>query len=102
MTRTQLLAGACLVISCARASGEKGSASSATVVDKTQILYAGDSIAAETRSVVAGWTGVLGAELHDSVVPGLALCDFLEDKPEGMPRENKLKERVRTLRPDLV
>jgi hypothetical protein len=67
------------------------------------VLYAGDSIAAETRDMVAFWTQASGkAQLFDSIFPGLAICDFLEDKPAGMPAAQKLRAKVRAVRPHLV
>jgi len=74
-----------------------------TAADPARILYAGDSLAVETRDTVKWWTQVGGkATLSDSIYGGLAICDFLEGKPAGMPAEKKLKAQVRTLKPQLV
>jgi hypothetical protein len=74
-----------------------------TAANPARILYVGDSIAAETRDTVKWWTQIGGkAVLHDSIFPGLAICDFLDGKPAGVPVERKLKAQVRTHRPHLV
>jgi hypothetical protein len=74
-----------------------------SAADPARILYVGDSIAVETRDTVKWWTQIGGkATLSDSMWGGLAICDFLEGKPEGVPLDKKLKEQVRTLKPHLV
>jgi hypothetical protein len=74
-----------------------------SAADPARILYVGDSIAAETRDTVKWWTQVSGkATTNDSAFPGMAICDFLEGKPAGMPNEKKLKSQVRSLKPQLV
>jgi hypothetical protein len=71
--------------------------------DPARILYVGDSIAAETRDTVKWWTWVTGkAEFANSIFPGMAICDFLEGKPDALPEEMRLKSAVRRHRPHLV
>jgi len=71
--------------------------------DPARIVYVGDSIAGETLDVVRFFTQLTGkAAVYDSLYGGLALCDFLEGKPAGMPIEKKLKRLVKDLKPHLM
>jgi hypothetical protein len=74
-----------------------------SAADPARILYAGDSIAAETLNTVRWWTQVTRqAVTRDSVHPGMAICDFLDGKPAGIPAQQKLAAQVRSIRPHLV
>jgi hypothetical protein len=74
-----------------------------STTNKAKILYIGDSIAAETRSIVKQLVESTNkAQMFESIFPGLAICDFLEGKPAGMPAEGKLRAQVRSVKPHLV
>jgi hypothetical protein len=73
--------------------------------NKARVLYAGDSIAANTVGMVTFWLNATGkAEVvghPGSIFPGTAICDFLVGQPGG-PITVKLKQAVQTLKPHLV
>lgn len=74
-----------------------------TAANRARILFVGDSLAAETLELVKQLTeGTQKAQLSHSIFPGLAICDFLEGKPAGMPAAEKLRAKVRAVRPHLV
>jgi hypothetical protein len=74
-----------------------------STTNKARILYVGDSLAAETRTIVGQLVQSTDqAQMFESMFPGLAICDFLEGKPAGMPAASKLRAQVRGVKPHLV
>jgi hypothetical protein len=109
MTKTKFrnLQRLLLIIVLCGTAGHASTAAAFSTEDKAQILYVGDSLAANTLNSVRFW---LQATDHADVLsdgaifPGTALCDFLEGQPttpNGRAVET-LRTLVQRARPDLI
>src|SRR3954463_1019244 len=75
--------------------------------DQARVLYAGDSLAANTLNSVRFWvqaTGKAEVASDGAIFPGMALCDFLEGQPTSPDGRavDTLRTLVQAQRPDLV
>lgn len=97
-----LLALACASLCLGRAA--TADAQSFSSSHKAKVLYVGDSLAANTRDMVRWWTQGTGkAVVHESLFPGMAICDFLEGKSkQGMAKNLRLQAKVAEVEPDLI
>jgi hypothetical protein len=89
------------------AAGQASTAAAFSPEDKAQILYAGDSLAANTLNSVRFWlqaTNNADVLSDGSIFPGMALCDFLEGEPTSPNGRavQTLRTLVQSARPDLV
>ena len=84
-----------------------GTAAADAAEDRAQVLYVGDSLAANTLNSVRFWiqsTGAADVVSDGAIFPGMALCDFLEGEPTSPDGRavQTLRTLVQSALPDLV
>jgi hypothetical protein len=98
----QFMAGVLAVTAIACGVDEPLSASGETG-DELRILYVGDSLAANSRNTVKSSIEATGrATVFESIFPGVALCDFLANRPSILPPPMGLTPMVERVKPQLI